>query len=556
MKKIKNPFNLLKIICKTSYDTSKFIDPDTKKLNKKSAKVWLVGIMIFVVFYFSYTIINFLKNYQQEKVFISVACMLISVMIVFETVLLCLSVMYFADDIRHYLSLPIPAFKLFYTKYATMTVIIFVSEILMALPSFLTYGASTSAGIWYYISLITSMILVTFILSGIITLGMILLMKVLNFIKNKVLFQNIVIFIMIIIIFLFTNVSLKSVSNEVFNENFTIKLQNAESTVDSIFNRFFITSLGIQAMKKDNYTCLIEISKLFAITIIVLICLLVTGRMTYINDILKNASVLEKKNKKKIKLKKSIGKIHKNFSYIKNELKIILKTPTYVRHYIYNVFIFLMIFKLLFNFIYPIVVDVIFEIGEDAYYLFQFDFGYFSIIIGLIQVFYTLSPLSLTAFSRYGKNAKFFKYIPIDLKTQFRLKNAPQILLNFIIALSIIRTIHSNIPSLDSKYYYAMIIVAILLNIINSYLALMMELKRPQLNYENEISIIKQNENKLFQYIMTIGMCVLIWYIYSVTKKMLLNNAIIVEIIAFVVIIVILEVILWKKGEKLYRKIN
>jgi ABC-2 type transport system permease protein len=174
----------------------------------------------------------------------------------------------------------------------------------------------------------------------------------------------------------------------------------------------------------------------------------------------------------------------------------------------------------------------------------------------LIQVFYTLSPLSLTAFSRYGKNAKFFKYIPIDLKTQFRLKNAPQILLNFIIALSIIRTIHSNIPSLDSKYYYAMIIVAILLNIINSYLALMMELKRPQLNYENEISIIKQNENKLFQYIMTIGMCVLIWYIYSVTKKMLLNNAIIVEIIAFVVIIVILEVILWKKGEKLYRKIN
>ena len=184
-----------------------------------------------------------------------------------------------------------------------------------------------------------------------------------------------------------------------------------------------------------------------------------------------------------------------------------------------------------------------------------FGFGGFSIIIGIIQVIFTLSSLSLTAISRYGKNATFFKYIPIKFKTQFRLKNVPQIIINTVIIVVILGTIHCLIPTINNSYILLMFIISMLLNIINSNILLLLDLARPRLNYENEITVIKQNDNKLFQYILTVVMCFIIWYLNEVTKQLNLNIAILIEMIVFSIIVIGMEIFIHEKSNKLFKKI-
>lgn len=554
MKKIYNPFNLLKVIFKTSYDTTKIIDPETKKLNKKSLKVWLYGLLIALVFFISYTLIRLLKEYNQADIFLDIFFYVLSILIMFETVFLSLSVMYFSDDLEQYMCLPIPSFKLFFTKYAVMLSIIMVSEALIAMPSLIIYGAMTAVKPIYYISVISALILITIFITSIINLMVILLVKIFKFIKNKSVYQNLIIFIVSFFIFYLIR---KSIENAFLSVNIEeLKEITGLKNLLPIFNeKFIITSMGVNAIKMQNLNSFIEIIKMFGMSIGVLTVLLFIGKLTFVKDALRISSTLEKKKRKKIKLKKTIGKIHKKSSYIKNEIKMIIKTPTYLRHYIYNIIILLVMFKLLFNLFYPMAVQMLLEIGEEAYEAFDFNFRYFSLIIALIQILFTFSPLSLTAFSRYGKMATFFKTIPINLKTQFRLKNAPQIILNTIIITSIISTIYKQIPTLDTKYYIELIIASMLLNIINSYISLMIELKRPQLNYENEISIVKQNENRLFQYIQTAVMCFIIWYLYKVTENISVNTAILIEIGVFSFIFLVLEFIISKKKNKIFNKI-
>ena len=100
-----------------------------------------------------------------------------------------------------------------------------------------------------------------------------------------------------------------------------------------------------------------------------------------------------------------------------------------------------------------------------------------------------------------------------------------------------------------------MFIIAMLLNIINSNILLFLDLARPRLNYENEITVIKQNDNKLFQYILTVVMCFIIWYLNEITKELNLNMAILIEMIVFSVIVIGMEIFIHKKANKLFKKI-
>ena len=459
MMKKNRTINLLKTMVKTSYDTNGIIDADTKKLNKKSMKVWLIGIVLIVVIYLSYIAINLLKEVGASNAFLEIFFLVLQILIMFQTILLVVSTLYFSKDIENYLSLPIPSIKLLITKFSVMIIIIFVGEAIIALPSIFIYGVRTLQNIFFYPLAVIVLALVSIFLSTIVSIIMIFVMKIFRFIKNKYLYQNIIILVMTLLIFMpLTNVlniwsdnakDIGIVKNELYDEenskDETEEMQELTSIIQNIrhTNKYFIvTEIGVNALSEDD---------------------------------------------------------------------------------IFNVL--------------------------------TFGFGGFSIIIGIIQVIFTLSSLSLTAISRYGKNATFFKYIPIKFKTQFRLKNMPQIIINTIIIVVILGTIHYLIPTINNSYILLMFIIAMLLNIINSNILLFLDLARPRLNYENEITVIKQNDNKLFQYILTVVMCFIIWYLNEITKELNLNMAILIEMIVFSVIVIGMEIFIHKKANKLFKKI-
>lgn len=565
--------NLLKTMLKTSYDTSDIIDSDTRKLNKKSMKVWLVAIVFVIAIYLSYMFINVLKEIGASQIFLDVFFLLLQVLVMFQTVLLVINILYFSDDIENYLSLPIPSIKLLITKFSIMIIIIFISETIIALPSIFIYGVRTLQNIFFYPLAVIILSLVSIFLSTIVSIIMIFVMNIFKIIKNKYLYQNIVILLMTFIIFMplinvlniwTNNIDEKEiVQNEVSSGENSVEeidaMKHLTSIVQSIkkTNKYFIvTEIGVNALSDINYKSVIYALEILALDLLALIVFFTIGKFTYIKDVLWNLSVFNKKKNKKVRLYKKCKAKNKTYAYLRNEIKSIIKSPTYFMHYIYNILIVLSVIVFIVATVFPIIVQAINgEINDNIINLLTFGFGGFSLIIGIIQVIFTLSSLSLTAISRYGKNATFFKYIPIKFTTQFRLKNMPQIIINTIITVVILGTIHYLIPTIDNIYILLMFITAMLLNIINSNILLFVDLLRPRLNYENEIAIIKQNDNKLFQYILTVVCCLIIWYLNEITKELSLNISILIEVILFSIILIGMEIFINKKSNKLFKKI-
>ena len=572
MMKKNKVFNLLKTMLRTSYDTTNLINKDTRKLNKKSLRVWLIGIVLIIVIYLTYILMNLLKDVNYPEMFLEVFFIALQILVTFQTILLVISVLYFSNDIENYLSLPISSTKLLINKFAVLMSIIFGSEAIILIPSIIIYGVTTLQDFLFYPLALILIILISTFLSTLVSTLMIFVMKILKFIRNKNLYRNIVILVMSFIIFLplmnifnmktndFYNVqTVEQEHNEENKPEETDSIKELKSIVQNIkhTNKYFIvTEMGVQALSNINFDSLLYVLKILALNVLILSIFLTIEKFTYIKDVLWSLSIFDKKKNKKIRLYKKCKAKNKKYAYIKNEIKLIIKNSTYFMHYIYNLLILLLSITIISTTIIPIMIQAIKDTGgEEIFKQLSFEIGQFSIIIGIIQVIFTLSSLSLTAISRYGKNAIFFKYIPMGYRTQFRLKNIPQIIMNTIIIVTILGIVHYLIPAIDNIYILSMFVVSMLLNIINSNTLLLLDLLRPNLNYEDEITVIKQNDNKLFQYILTVGLCLIIWYLNEVTKEIDFNIAILVEIITFSIIVIVMEIFINKKAKKLFKKI-
>lgn len=567
---ISKTINLLKTMLKTSYDTSSIIDADTKKFSKKSIKAWLIMFACVITIYLSYVVINLMKQIGYPSFFLNAFFLILQFLVMFETILLSMSVVYFSNDIENYLCLPISSTRLMITKFSIMMCIIFCTEIIIVLPSIFIYGVRVLDDIAFYPLAVVVLFSVTVFLSAIVSIAIIPVMRLFRFIKSKFLYQNVVILVMTLMVCMpLMNVNSSSVNNiEDMNEEISYAqnddeveaLKDLKFITEGIsgFNKYFIvTKLGADALTEINYSSIVCVLKILCLDVLALVALFIVGKFTYINDVLWNLSIFNKKKSKTIKLGNRCKQKNRTLSYLMNEFKGILKNSVFFMHYIYNVILILISLSAMTIIIFPALVSaVINAAGEDIFNDVYFGFGEFSLIIGIIQVIFILSSLSLTAFSRYGKNAMFFKYIPMDPKLQFRLKNVPQLIINTIIILTVLGTIHYLIPAIEFVYVILMFVVGMLLNIINCNILLFLDLLRPSLNYDNDISVVKQNDNKLFQYVLTVIICIVIWYLQEVTKELNLNIAILIEIVVFSLVVVVMEIFINKKNDRLFNKIT
>ena len=172
-----------------------------------------------------------------------------------------------------------------------------------------------------------------------------------------------------------------------------------------------------------------------------------------------------------------------------------------------------------------------------------------------IQIIFTLENLSLTAISREGKDVIVMKYIPVSLYKQFLWKNIPQIFINTIAIIGMAVVIAINIPHISILYYLAGIVIAMLLNIINSFLMLVVDLIKPNLNWITETSAIKDNGNKLYQYVMTIIMSLLFVYFIRIFEDVNIIISISAIIVILFIILFIMNILIKKYINKLFEKI-
>ena len=154
------------------------------------------------------------------------------------------------------------------------------------------------------------------------------------------------------------------------------------------------------------------------------------------------------------------------------------------------------------------------------------------------------------------KNAYIMKVLPIGLYKQFIYKNIPQIVLNIISSIVILSVINFQIPAIGIKYILILFVLAFLITIINSNILCLIDLLMPRLEWDAEYEILKNNKNKLLQYVLIIFNILFLVFINKLFEKHNLNISLGVFAGLLICILIIFNVIINKYKNKLFKNIN
>lgn len=549
------------IFLKDSYQDLNIFDKKNKNINMKSIYVWMSIIIFFVLLYLSQKAIKALMSYNQENLFLNVYMIFLTIIFAIQTVLVCVNIFYFSKDLEMILHFPIKPVELLVAKLITLESKLYITEIIFAIVPLTMYGILTSQTILYYLFEIIILIIFPIAISLIISIVMMCAMKILKYIKNKDLVQFILTFILLsAVVFVEYTAFGTLLKNKGEDESSSIQIEEGIKLINNKIKEansclLFINPL-VETLERPNMYGFINIIKILFIDFVLFILFIITGKKTYLKDVLKNISYLTSvKNNRKKRINK-YKKHNKSFSYLIKEVRNLFRNPMFFMQCVYPIITCLMITVMMSMVIIPKFREALNnETIRNQFNDLSFDITAVCIILGIIQIFFMLSPASLTAVSRDGKNAKFIKYIPISLYSQFIYKGIPQIIINIISVIGVVTTIHITIPEIKMKYIFEISMLAILLNIINSYIMLIVDLINPKLEWDTEYAVLKQNNNKIFQYVFSIISILFLIYMDNIFTDLNLEIALGYMAIIFISIIILINIFVKIKIKSLYKKI-
>lgn len=553
--------DLTKIFLKDSYQDLNIFDKKNKNINMKSIYVWMSIIIFFVLLYLSQKAIKALMSYNQENLFLNVYMIFLTIIFAIQTVLVCVNIFYFSKDLEMILHFPIKPVELLVAKLITLESKLYITEIIFAIVPLTMYGILTSQTILYYLFEIIILIIFPIAISLIISIVMMCAMKILKYIKNKDLVQFILTFILLsAVVFVEYTAFGTLLKNKGEGESSSIQIEEGIKLINNKIKEansclLFINPL-VETLEKPNMYGFINIIKILFMDFVLFILFIITGKKTYLKDVLKNISYLTSvKNNKKKRINK-YKKHNKSFSYLIKEIRSLFRNPMFFMQCVYPIITCLMITVMMSMVIIPKFREALNnEAIRNQFHDLSFDITAVCIILGIIQIFFMLSPASLTAVSRDGKNAKFIKYIPISLYSQFIYKGVPQIIINIISIVGVVSTIYITIPEIEVKYIFEISMLAILLNIINSYIMLIVDLINPKIEWDTEYAVLKQNNNKIFQYVFSIISILFLIYMDNIFSDLNLEIALGYMAIIFISIIIVINIFVKIKIKSLYKKI-
>jgi len=556
--------DLTKIFLKSAYQDINIINKETKKINKRSVFVWLILIVSLALFYISNEIIKALVSSGYPEVFLSIYFLVLAIFIMFQTILVCTNIFYFSKDIELILPFPIKPVNLLIAKFNTLICTLYVSEAIFGIIPICIYGILTHSTLLFYIYAVLIFIFFPVFLALVLSIIMMFVMKISKFIKNKEIFQTIITLLLVTSIFIveynvINNIFIQNKEIEIVENNFQIadKLIEFNNKIETSNKLFLVINPAVKVLKNSNLKNIFEIIKIILIDFITFIIFIFIGKKTYLKDILKNTSYLIKTSNKGINLYKKCKKNIIFKAYIKKEFKNLFRNSMVFMQCVYPMIISLITVIIISIILLPKLNEVL--NNPDIKQLIgnlEFDLSIVYIILSGIQVLFMISPASLTSISRDGKNASFMKYIPISYFRQILYKGLPQIFINSISVIIIIGILYYAFPSIGIVNVLLVFISSMILNVLNSYSMIIVDLLNPKLEWDSEYEILKQNNNRYFQYAFTVIVILILVYLNKVLEGINLNLAIIITSIVFLFILIIELILIKIRENKLMKKIN
>lgn len=556
--------DLTKIFLKSAYQDINIINKETKKINKRSVFVWLILIVSLALFYISNEIIKALVSSGYPEVFLSIYFLVLAIFIMFQTILVCTNIFYFSKDIELILPFPIKPVNLLIAKFNTLICTLYVSEAIFGIIPICIYGILTHSTLLFYIYAVLIFIFFPVFLALVLSIIMMFVMKISKFIKNKEIFQTIITLLLVTSIFIveynvINNIFIQNKEIEIVENNFQIadKLIEFNNKIETSNKLFLVINPAVKVLKNSNLQNIFEIIKIILIDFITFIIFIFIGKKTYLKDILKNTSYLIKTSNKRINLYKKCKKNIIFKAYIKKEIKNLFRNSMVFMQCVYPMIISLITVIIISIILLPKLNEVL--NNPDIKQLIgnlEFDLSIVYIILSGIQVLFMISPASLTSISRDGKNASFMKYIPISYFRQILYKGLPQIFINSISVIIIVGILYYAFHSIGIVNVLLVFISSMILNALNSYSMIIVDLLNPKLQWDSEYEILKQNNNRYFQYAFTVIVILILVYLNKVLEGINLNLAIIITSIVFLFILIIELILIKIRENKLMKKIN
>ena len=546
--------NLTKVFLKTSFSNmnTKLGMPSRK--NKIISKILYLILFLYlaaIIVLFSSGMVESLKIINQQEIFIGLILLLVTTFCVIQTVFSSINIFYFTKDNEYILPLPLKPYEII---LARTNVLILTEYIITALIGFIplvVYGIITNMGISYYLLMFILLILVPVLPILLVSIIVMIIMSFAKITKNKNKFQLIAT-ILVLAIVIGISLSTTKLQDNVTNEQLANMLVEANGMVDLLKGYFPTLDYAIVSLTSDSsYVALFEVLKILILTIIGTFAYIFIAQKIYFKGLVGNLFSSSKRKTVKIDEKKyKDSRLYK--SYIAKEFKCLIRNPIFfLQCLLPAVLIPILMIALVVlemkNYNASLINEQLKSFNTNTYII-------ACVILSVIQFFSMFIYISITAISRDGKNAVFMKYIPVSLYKQYIYKCIPNILMGTIT--TIISIVTANIIlHLDIIMIVLLFILSTIINIVNSIILIIIDLKRPKLEWDSEYAVVKQNFNLIFPMLTSMAIILIIALSGIFMANINVYVGIIILTLIFIVILYFVNMYLYKNQNNLANKI-
>lgn len=461
-----------------------------------SSKGSAIGFLLLIIFCVGciggpiiFVLNDLLKAYDLSELVLSFVLPIGGITSIIFGVFSIISVFYFNKDSENLLPLPIKSSELLVAKFIAALVSEYLILLMFIFPIIFGVGIGIGASILYYVYSIFICLLMPIIPSVIMSLLIMIINKVFKFGKKKDLFMYVMTGLILVFAFAYS-----------FGLEFILESSENEDTLAFLSGDFgeyintskwlfpFFNSAVYSLVHYNEFLGFASIMTFIGLNVLSLVILYLVGDKLYIKGLTKDGGTRQNKKENIDKIyKTSKGGVMKEL--IKKEWLTIKRTPTFMLNVV------------IMNIVFPIIFGVSFAMGfsseGDASLFEVIDFsnsGIFLICIGILLFLCSMSSAASSAISREGSSAYMMKNIPVSYKKQMDAKVYFSLIIDLIIlfGVEIVLFLLISIP-----WYYAIIINVpiILVLLIANYLSLLLDLRKPRLDWKEESEAVKQNFN-------------------------------------------------------------
>ena len=538
------------VFLKNSFQNIETSSSKKNKANSKSILILYAIVFLYlagIVGFFSYNLVEGLIKIQQEEVFLGLILLVIGIFVLIQTIFSAISLLYYSKDNEYILPLPIKPSQIIMAKTNVLLITEYFIVAIIGLIPLIIYGILTSANIFYYISMIITLLAFPIVPILISSLLVLIVMSFAKFTKNKNRFQVIATIILIIAICL---ISFKTNDMEGSQEELIEMATKANGLVEMIRDAFPTLGMAIEALANNSYLNLIE---LVLVTAILYLIYIAVGQKLFLRGAV-GSLYSGKRTKTAINEKIAFKRSSLSKTCIGKEFKTLIRNPIFFMQCIMPAILF------------PILVIVLSFAGmhtepnTDIVQIARMLQEKTSIYLGMailmiIQFFSMFIYISATAISRDGQNAVFMKYIPVPLIKQIDYKVMPNIIMTTI--MGIISIVIAQYLFLMPILYLILITIAMIsMGMLQSYLMIIVDLKKPKLDWNSEYTVVKQNMNLIWPMILGVANITIIG-VLSYILGSFMNSYIIIGllILIYLGLTMLVRKYIEKNIDKLFRKI-